>query len=147
MKNIKVGKFFALVDDEDYEWLSSIKWHWNIGYARNSKLGYMHQLIMGRRKNRVTDHINGNGLDNRRSNLRLISHKNNIRKSKKGKSKYSRFLGVTFDPRCGSYKAQIMVDGNAIYLGSTKNERDAAILYNKAAKRHFGKYATLNVVE
>lgn len=75
----------TLVDDEDYEWLSQWKWCAKDGRngnfyafrASKNKSTYMHRLILDTPKGKVTDHINGNGLDNRRINLRICSYREN----------------------------------------------------------------------
>ena len=101
MKKIKLtqGKV-ALVDDGDFEWLSQWKWTYkNGGYAYRS-IGskghiFLHRAIMKSPKNLEIDHINGNGLDNRRSNLRFATHKQNIRNQQKQKNRTSKYKGVS----------------------------------------------------
>ena len=77
MKQIPLtqGKY-ALVDDSDFEWLNQWKWNYNNGYARRIKeinktreIIYMHRFILKINKEKVCDHINGNGLDNRRNGM------------------------------------------------------------------------------
>ena len=80
MKKIKVGNTFALVDDQDFESLNQFKWHQDKGYAYGYVEGkhiYMHSLILNTPKGLFSDHINRNRLDNRRENLRIVSHAEN----------------------------------------------------------------------
>ena len=96
MKRIPLtqGKF-ALVDEEDYEWLNQWKWHYNNGYATRNQWDpitkkqikiLMHRLIMKSSEDMQVDHANHNTLDNRKSNLRIVSYSNNL-KNRKGKNK------------------------------------------------------------
>ena len=77
---------FALVDNEDYERLNGIKWYYSNGYAvhslyKNGKFSgrlWMHRLIMNTPTGMEVDHKNGNGIDNRKSNLRNCNHFQNV---------------------------------------------------------------------
>ena len=147
---------YALVDGEDYNRLNQWKWYANkIGntyYAMRSqwlktKKYYlfilMHQQIVGGKKEKEIDHINHNGLDNRRFNLRFCSHTQNLQNSisKKGTSKYK---GVSWHTKRKHWVARICINGKHIYLGSSKGEERAAALYDQAAQKHFGEFAYLN---
>lgn len=139
----------ALVDDEDYEYLSQFKWcaahnGRKTYYAHtwiNYKITKMHQLIM---PDGQVDHIDRNGLNNCRSNLRYATTSQNVAHGirQKGKNKYR---GV--EKRSESrWIAAITVDYKKIYLGSFGNELDAAKAYNAGAIKYFGEFATLNQV-
>lgn len=148
----------VLFDEDDYLLLSLFKWRVykfskknapDIFYAQThigNKRIYMHKLILRGCINEV-DHKNRNGLDNRKSNLRNATRSQNSanKPSYKGTSK---FKGVckanTVSDR---YRAWIMIDGKSIYLGSFKEERDAAIAYNEAAFKAWGEFALLNTVD
>src|SRR5690606_29717188 len=87
----------ALVDDEDFEWLSQYSWYLSNEYPASrveGKFTYMHRLITGAGKGEVVDHINDNKYDNTRSNLRITTNQNNIRKSKMWSSNTSGYKGV-----------------------------------------------------
>lgn len=136
----------ALVDEEDYEMLVAVRWCVSDGYAYSAKLGRMHRFIISAQKGVMVDHINGNKLDNRRSNLRLCTNSQNQanRKHVCGKSK---FKGVVWQSRSngtGFWKATIIVNGKAIYLGRFETDLEAAKAYNRAASEHFGEFAHLN---
>jgi hypothetical protein len=153
----------ALVDDADYPWVSNWKWYaadiqgrtyavrgeWN-PVRHVARVVYMHRLIMRAAKGQVVDHINHDGLDNRRENLRLCSQAENARNRRKAKGCSSRFLGVTFigdRKQNDSWKAQIMANHETVFLGNFHSEEEAALAYNEAAQRLHGAFATLNVVE
>lgn len=147
----------ALVDDEDYEYLMQWKWcvkkHRNTIYACRStwikgegpgRREYMHRVIMKTPDDMSTDHINHNGLDNQKHNLRICAGKENNR-NRKVKSKY---LGVfkSGNKRNPVY-AKITVNRKQIYLGAFKDEVSAAKAYDRAAKIHYREFAGLNFNE
>lgn len=162
MKRIELtqGKF-CIVDDYDYEYLSEYNWYANVAnrqknkfYARRSvNLGnksikgfLMHRQIMGVTDPKILiDHINGDGLDNRRCNLRIVTSQQNQfnSTSKGGRSIYK---GVSFHIRDKKWYARITRDYKLITIGSFSNEVDAALAYNKKALELFGEFALLNVV-
>lgn len=155
MKEIQLtqGKV-ALVDDDDYERVNQFKWCADISYStiyasRQSygKKIYMHRLVMDTQPKIECDHIDGNGLNNQKSNLRNCTHKENLRNKKIHKNKIncsSKFKGVFFRKEQNTYQAYINVDKKHIYLGCSKDEYEAALLYDNAAKLYFGEFAFTN---
>jgi len=153
MKKIELTQDkFALVDDDDYDFLNQFKWSaaktYKTFYAvkRNGKkMISMHNMIMGTIKGKIIDHIDGDGLNNVRKNLRHATHSENMQNRRScGKSKY---LGVTLycvKKRWKYYKTGISKDNNWIYLGSFKSEEKAARVYDNAARLYFGKNAKTN---
>lgn len=147
----------ALVDDEDYEWLNQYKWSANyIGgkfYAVRSgprpqkETIYLHRVVMGTPKGMDVDHINGDGLDNRRSNLRLSTHTENLQNQRKRPNNTSGFKGVSWKKQDGKWRARITVNGKAVALGHFDDLEEAALAYDKAAIEHFGEFARLNFPE
>lgn len=140
----------ALVDDEDYEMLIGlgVRWCINDGYAFNSVYGRMHRLLLSAPKNTMVDHINGDKLDNRKENLRFATNSQNQANRKVSRG-VSNFKGVTWQKRTydasrGYWKAQIVVNGELIYLGKYETDLDAARAYNEAAVKFFGEFAHLN---
>ena len=149
---------FAIVDDEDYIWLNQWKWcaikreyTW---YAErrelksiSGKILRMHRVIIGARAGELVDHINGNGLDNRRTNIRICTHSQNLMNSSNKKNCSSKFKGVYWHKKGRKWAAQIQMRGSYKYLGLFSSEIDAAIAYNNAAIENFGEFARLNAIE
>lgn len=162
------GKSFALVDDELYDELN--KYHWSIstnGYAqRRVKIGnrtsiiHMHRQIMELTfgDSICVDHINGNRLDNRKSNLRICSrteNNHNMRISKRNKSgaKGVFHLHIEYETKKGIsrkdyWRASIMVDKKNIFLETfpynPNGFAQAKKAYNDAAKEYYREFAYLN---
>ena len=156
MKQIKLtqGKF-ALVDDEDFEWLN--QFHWSVdgsGYpqrAIKTEKGWrplrMHRDILKLKAGEHGDHINGDKLDNRRSNLRKCTQKENNRNMKPSSSNSTGYKGVRYRKdkwRTQKWYAEIMIANKKIYLGGFDTKEQAALAYNQAAKKYFGDFAYLN---
>lgn len=94
----------------------------------------------------MIDHINGNGLDNRRKNLRLVTKSQNMMNRGIQKNNTSGFMGVSFHKATGRWRAYIKKDKKQFYLGLFDNKKDAAIAYNEATKFYHGEYAYLNKI-
>ena len=144
----------ALVDDEDYKRISRRKWnaskHRNTWYARCSEVFpalKMHREIMHAPEGVQVDHVNGNGLDNRKKNLRLCTHAQNLRNSQKYKNNSSGYKGVHWNKKRGVYQAYIMADRRHLYLGAFHTAELAARAYDRAARQYHGDYARLNFPE
>ena len=150
VKRIPLTKGYeAIVDDGDYEWLSKYKWwavvaHHTVYAVRQMgrKTIYMHREIMGASNNVDVDHCDGNGLHNRKNNLRLATAAQNRQNSKVCKDNTSGYKGIF--KKCRKYRARIHVDGHTIYLGYFDNAEDAAKAYDSAAKKYFGPFAKTN---
>lgn len=150
MKKIKLTKGrHTLVDDLDFEQLGGEKWLCQTTlcgkYAARKEKGkyvYLHRVILGARKGQYVDHKNGDGLDNRRANLRICTNAENGR-NRRGlnKNNTSGFRGVCRYKKTARWTAQIMVMHKNIKLGVFSNKKDAHIAYRKASKKHFGDFA------
>lgn len=106
----------------------------------------LHREIAGSHPGDLTDHINGDTLDYRRSNLRITDASGNSHnRCKSVKETSSRYKGVHRE-RIDKWHAQIMVKKVLHHLGTFDNERDAALAYNEAARSYFGEFANLNDV-
>jgi len=144
-------KKYAIIDDEDFEIVSQYRWCRNSRYAlttiyrgkKKKTVLLMHRFLLNAPKHLEVDHINHNGLDNRRANLRLVTKSQN-HQNKRG----------SFRPHC-KYKGIYWHTGNKRWiarlkgklhkhLGSFKNKKEAAKAYDKAAKKYFGEFACLN---
>lgn len=163
MKIIPVDyKLVTFVDDEDYNYLS--RWTWRrqpvkgrsyaITQAHNG-IRYttfrMHRLIMesicGPLQNGMAvDHIDGDGLNNRRSNLRICNHLQNMQNQLRRTDNLSGFKGVSWKKSSSKWLARITVDKKVIHLGLFGDKLEAARAYNAAALKHFGEFARLNEV-
>lgn len=121
----------------------------NIRIAKNKWTRIrMHRLILGITDPRIMiDHVNGNGLDNRKSNLRICSQAQNIANSRKiDKKSTSRFKGVCWCKRLGKWEVTISKNYKQTYVGIFDSEIKAAKAYNKKAREIFGRFACLNKV-
>jgi hypothetical protein len=143
---------FATVDDEDFDWLTAIG-HWRLfrnrptahAYAVTGRSVRMHRLILGAPIAAQVDHANGDGLDNRRSNLRLCSGTQNLgNQAKRTRATSSRFKGVARHSQSGRWQAYISVGGKRRHLGLFDSEADAARAYDSAAVVTFGAFARPN---
>ena len=103
----------------------------------------MHREIMGASPGQYVDHIDGDGLNNRKSNLRLCNSMENggNQKSRGGTSKYK---GVYFYRPTKKWKAQVRVGGKKTHLGYFNKEEDAAMAHDAAAREAFGEYCCVN---
>lgn len=150
MKKIPLtqGKF-AIVDDADYDWLNQWKWHavkrGQVWYARRGSVPqiYMHRLIMGDPKKMDIDHINDNGLNNQRCNLRICTHCQNLQNSRKRMNVTSKYKGTYYLKSQRGYKKWIAAICGRM-IGRFLTEKEAALAYDKAAKRNFGSFARTN---
>jgi hypothetical protein len=158
MKEIQLtqGKV-ALVDDEDFEYLSQWKWfaHFRHSwYAVRSKkikrVNYtikMHRFILGVTDPKILiDHKDHDPLNNQRSNLRIANDYQNACNKRSAKSATSKYLGVCRIKTSNKFLAQIMKDRKQNYLGLFEKEEDAAMAYNAAALKLHGEFASLNVI-
>jgi len=146
------GKF-AIVDDEDYEYLSQWLWyairHKGYFYASRAnsikangvkKNILMHRVILNAQEDMLVDHENGNTLDNRKSNLRQASHCENMRNRKIQSNNTSGFRGVSFHKLSKKWHAKISVNGYPKSLGYYETPKEASMVYEKEAERIYGKY-------
>jgi hypothetical protein len=164
MKKINLTKGqFSIVDDEDYIDLNKYKWFAvrgtknNSFYAARSYMGkhqYLHRYLMVV-NNRLlqVDHIDKNGLNNQRCNLRVCTHSENMKNRAKKKNSGSKYLGVYFQKATkdnkritDKYIVRIQYNGKNRYIGTFKTEIDAAKAYNKVAAEAHGQFANLNQI-
>ena len=144
------GKF-ALVDAEDYYRLAQYQWFAvlsdNTFYAVRKNKGKnvkIHRVVMGAPDHLVVDHIDHNGLNNCKSNLRLCTTAQNNRNMRSVKGASSRYKGVGWNKRMKRWRALIQCDQKPYFLGDHENETDAARAYDKKAKELHGEFACLN---
>lgn len=162
-RNSKHETHYAYVDDEDYELVSKYTWSlWFPKTSKNSKYAVtsirmpnkkyrqirMHRMILGEDSSRI-DHIDGNGLNNCKSNLRLCNTGQNRMNAKKHKNCTSIYKGVCFKPKnnkTNPWEVSIGVNKRRIHLGQYPTEEEAALVYNDAAVKYFGEFARVNLI-
>jgi len=128
---------------KDYGWYSNYKKSTNSYYAKteiNNKAISMHRLILDAPKDKQVDHVDHNGLNNRKSNLRLCNQSENSRNKRMQSNNTSGFRGAYLEKKTGKYKARIMVNRKQMYLGSYETAKEASDVYQEAAKRLHGKF-------
>ena len=149
MNRAKAVVAVALVDDEDFDFVSSYSWHMCGGYAVHSYARpggnpgcvSMHRIITDPPSGLEVDHANGNRLDNRRENLRICTRAENQRNRTVDYRRLGRFKGVTRDRQGrGAWRARIMVAGSTIDLGYFQDELDAKAAYDRKAKEIHGDF-------
>lgn len=156
MKQIPLTRgLFALVDDEDFEWLSQFKWsaaksgitYYAVRWVNGNNKS-MHRIILNiNSRNIYGDHINGNGLDNRRENIRICNPKENARNRGLNSSKTCSFKGVHWDKKKRFWCASIKIDYKTIFLGLFYSPEEAAIAYDQAAIKYHGEFAKINDIK
>jgi hypothetical protein len=145
----------ALVDDADFDELNRHSWIVNnkgyplrtIWVNGKTKNLYMHRYILMAPNNLYVDHINGDILDNRRENLRLATHAENIRNIGMKSHNTSGYKGVSWREDKGKWMAKITYNWRQIYLGLYDSKEEAALAYNKKALELHGEFAKLNVID
>lgn len=147
-------------DDEDYSKIEDYNW-WiqdadgGNKYVMSNVRGLdgevvalaMHRVIMGVSESNIfIDHINGNGLDNRKSNLRTCTQAENSRNRKKSNSRdyTSKFKGVIWRERDSKWRATIHHEGRNITIGNFESETDCAKAYDVFARKYYGEFARAN---
>lgn len=147
MPYIQAGKYQTLVDPEDFERLRLMKWR-AIGskgykYAYTSVDGKnvaLHRMLMSAEGTNV-DHINRDTLDNRRCNLRICDHAENMRNRKQPAHSKQPYKGV--EACKGSWRARIRVDGQRYHLGTFETPEEAYAAYCKASPLFHGEFGCL----
>jgi hypothetical protein len=105
----------------------------------------MHSFLLGgSTRSFQIDHVNGNGLDNRRENLRRCSTSEQARNRPKQLNARSRFKGVWWSKTAEKWQSSIMLSGKSVHLGIFDEEVSAAVAYDRAAREHFGEFARTN---
>lgn len=162
-RKIPVGKgLFAIVDSRDYKSLVNHKWHHkrsehsiyaytNINTGRRRKNGKflyygmpMHRMILDPPKNSFVDHIDGNGLNNTRKNIRVCTQTQNAKNRHRQKSSKAPYKGISFCKQSKKWRPRISVKGKNISFGLFSCPVAAARAYDEKAIQHHGEFARLN---
>lgn len=149
---------FALVDNEDFEYLNQFKWYYdNSGkYAmrrfyykdKKSKIISMHRFIMKPPKDKLIDHKNMDGLDNRKSNLRICGKRENAINTALRKNNKSGYTGVHHNTKSTPpWRVNLKENGKQVCVGYFYDVKEAAKAYNEKAKELYGEYARLNIIK
>ncbi len=162
MKQLPLSRgYYATVNDADFDMLLKYKWHCKFdqkspqlkyAYHVNNRNGNrytisMHRLLLGLVKfdGKIVDHIDGDGLNNQRANLRICTHRENVRSQRpQRRKKTSAHKGVWWSTTRKRWIAQIRVDNKQIKLGQYKTEAEGIVAYDVAAKLCFGNFAWTN---
>lgn len=153
LKNKDHKPYFTMVDDEDFDKFGGYKWelltvgrHKKIHYAIRSKKKekgsrqnitlYLHREIMRLGKGQLIDHIDGNGLNNQKSNLRLATrNQNEWNRVGWTKNKSSKYKGVSWNKNKKKWRAQISHFRKRILIGDYENEKEAGEAYKQKARQ------------
>ena len=147
---------YCILDNEDYERVKLKKWLINgEGYVctwinKGTKILRLHNYILNHTpsKNSMIDHINHNKLDNRKDNLRIVTHQQNMWNRQKNINKtISKYKGVSYikqEHRIKRWVAYLFLNKKRITIGRFLTEKEAALAYDNKAKEIFGEYAKLN---
>jgi hypothetical protein len=149
----------AMVDDADYDWL--MQWDWKAQYANNTHGWYavrydcslgecavvrMHRVILGAKKSEFVDHIHHNGLDNRRTEIRLCTFNQNGHNRRMYLNNTTGFKGVSYEKQRDKYRARLQVNGKMVSIGRYLTPELAAAAYDAAAIKYFGEFALTNAM-
>lgn len=148
---------YAIVDEDDYERVSQYRWTLRVhdggrykyalhraGHAGKKGRMLMHRFIMDAPPGMVVDHINHDGLDNRKSNLRVVTSDDNMKNRRSNRGSRVQYKGVTYAPKRGVWLAEIRADGDRMYLGQYSDPKEAALAYDRAARTLHGEFGYLN---
>lgn len=146
LNGLKGSGKFAKIDDEDFERVSRIRWHYGckryaVHHALTNKKQhfiYMHKFVLGVENAIEVDHINGDSLDNQKSNLRTCTHQQNMANKRMQKNNKSGIKGVAWDKNRNKWKATISFNDKTINLGRYNDKLEAAKVYQNKAKELFG---------
>lgn len=156
MRVIELTKgYAAIVDDEDFDYLAQWRWTAIVGKhavyaARKMIIGgkpkalLMHRAILNAPDGIEVDHINRDGIDNRRCNLRLVTKAQNRQNAKLRKDNSVGVKGVHFDKQHKKFRARIQANGKRIEIGLFKTAESAMAAYEQAARVYHGEFARLN---
>lgn len=141
---------FAVVDEEDFSLVDGLNWHLNpYGYAAGKtracdgrRTVLMHRLILDAPSRCIVDHINGDRLDNRKANLRLVTKSINTQKGDRPARAGSGYRGVYRDGN--KWAARARLNYRFHYLGAFDAPEEAAAVYDQFVLTHFGEHATIN---
>ena len=158
MKTLELTKGkIALIDDDDYACALQYQWYATlrkcVWYAYRmvcvddkQAMIFLHRFLMEPPAGMQVDHIDGDGLNCTRANMRLCTLAENTRNRRRPVTNTSGYKGVSWHKLRGKWRAEIGVDCRNKHLGLFESKDDAALAYNNAALEHYGEFARLNVI-
>ena len=148
------GSFFV-IDTQDLPAVSQFTWflgkrgypvaHASRKSSTPNKTFPLHRYLMNPEDGYDIDHITGDKMDNRRSNLRVCTHQENMFNQTLKSSNKTGFCGVSKNRRTGTYEAYLHINGSKKYLGMYSSAEEAARVRDEAAMLYYGEYARLNM--
>ena len=131
----------AIIDIDDYDLVKQYKWGFSHNYIINYTNNiYLHRLIINASDDKYVDHIDGNTMNNRKHNLREVTHQqNNMNKTNKGQGNNKR-KGVSYRKDKGKWRAYIVLNNKHISLGSFNTEEEAIKAREEAEIKYFGEF-------
>ena len=137
-----------LVDRNDWRIYGGLRWYGGkYAYTQiDGKTVYLHRLILNTPAGLEVDHINGDSLDNRRKNLRVVTRSQNEMNKAKPAHNTSGYKGVSIYRATGKFSAYIEINQKKIHIGYFKTREEAAHVYNQFASQLFGEYAKINEI-
>ncbi len=149
---ILIKNKIILIDIEEWEKLKEFKWYIHttnqgaqacITSDKSFNSIYMHRVILNAPKSLQVDHIDGDTLNNQKSNLRLVTNSQNQMNKKIHKNNKSGFKGVTWFTRYKKYRARININKKQIFLGHFSTKEEAFSAYLEAVKKYHGEYSSI----
>lgn len=143
----------TIIEESDYPLIPVARWYarrgrhtWYVTTKINGEWIHMHDIVLPSPSGFVVDHIDGNGLNNRRGNLRIATTSQNqmSRLALEWQKKTSKFRGVCWNKGMKKWQAEIQLNQKGIYLGCYADEVEAAKAYDRAARKYFGEFARPN---
>jgi hypothetical protein len=142
----------AVIDEDMHELISKYKWHYRTdGYAargetknKHKKTIFMHNAVLNPPNGTLCDHINGDTLDNRRVNLRIVTKLQNNIHSQRHRNNLSGYKGVGWNKGSNKWEVRIKHHGKVHRVGYYVDKEEAAKAYDKVARLYFGEYAVCN---
>lgn len=139
----KIGE--TIIDAEDVELIKPYSWSLSKGrhtqYCKSNQVGPLHRLVMNAPKGMVVDHINHNGLDNRKSNLRICTNQENICNCEIPKNNKSGCKGVYWAKDKNKWTVQVTINNKTIYIGRYTNLEEAIEARKEASKKYYNEFA------
>lgn len=135
---------FRLLKLDRFEWRAQVHKRARKVYAVANPGRYLHRMLIGAQRGQIVDHIDGNSLNNRADNLRIVTPSQNRANSRKDRDNRSGYKGVYFEKSCRRWVAQIAHQGRKYYLGVFREKRRAAMAHDRAAIAIHGQHAGLN---